>query len=66
VEIINFGREIFRPDEKAWIDVDYLSAFTVWFEEIPQISISVIISGCREEGVQILLEIPTLVYKSFF
>jgi hypothetical protein len=53
VEIINFGREIFRPDEKAWIDVDYLSAFTVWFEEIPQISISVIIAGCREEGVSI-------------
>lgn len=53
VEIINFGRHIFRPDEKGWLDVDYLSTFVVWVEEIPQISISVIIAACREEGVSV-------------
>lgn len=53
VEILNFGREIFQPDEEGWIDVDYLSTVVVWFEEIPQIAISVIIAACREEGVSI-------------
>lgn len=53
VEILNFGREIFQPDEEGWIDVDYLSTVVVWIEEIPQISISVIIAACREEGVSI-------------
>lgn len=48
-EIINLWWEIFRDD--PWIDVDLLSAITVWIEDVPQITINVVIVACREEAI---------------
>ena len=48
-EIINLWWEIFRHD--PWIDIDLLSAITVWIEDIPQITINVFIAACREEAI---------------
>lgn len=48
-EIINLWWEIFRND--PWIDVDLLSAITVWIEDVPQIIINVAIVACREEAI---------------
>ena len=53
LEVILVGREIFQPDEGSWIDIDYVSTVTVWIEEVPQITLSVIIASCREEAVSI-------------
>lgn len=53
LEVILVGREIFKPDKGSWIDIDYVSTVTVWIEEVPQITISVIIASCREEAVSI-------------
>ena len=53
LEVNLVGKEIFHPDEMTWIDVDYVSTVTVWIEEVPQITISVIIASCREEAVSI-------------
>ena len=53
LEVILVGREIFRPDKASWIDIDYISTVTVWIEEVPQITISVIIASCHEEAVSI-------------
>lgn len=53
LEVILVGREIFKPDKGSWIDIDYISAVTVWIEEVPQITISVIIASCREEAISI-------------
>lgn len=48
-EVVNLWREIFRND--PWIDVDLLSAVTVWIEDVPQITINVVIAACREEAI---------------
>jgi hypothetical protein len=53
LEVSLVGKQIFQPDDMAWIDVDYVSAVTVWIEEMPQITISVIIASCREDAVSI-------------
>ena len=53
LELICGGREIFQPDKASWIDIEFVSTFTVWIEEIPQITVSVLIASCREEVVSI-------------
>ena len=53
LEVSLVGKQIFQPDDMAWVDVDYVSAVTVWIEEMPQITISVIIASCREDAVSI-------------
>lgn len=53
LELVFLGREIFTPDKKPWLDIDYLSAIVIWAEEVPQITLSVIIASCREEGISI-------------
>ncbi len=53
LEVSLVGKQIFQPDDMAWVDVDYVSAVTVWIEEVPQITISVIIASCHEEAVSI-------------
>ena len=53
LEVILGGLEIFQHDEWSWIDIDCVSTVTVWIEEVPQITLSVIIASCREEAVSI-------------
>lgn len=48
-EIINLWWEVFRND--PWLDVDFLSAITIWIEDVPQITINVLIVACREEAI---------------
>lgn len=48
-EITNLWWEIFRNN--PWMDVDLLSAITIWIEDVPQITINVIIVACREEAI---------------
>jgi hypothetical protein len=50
-EIINFGRDIFRGN--PWMDMDLASTLVIWFEDIPQITISLVILACREEAISI-------------
>lgn len=48
-EIVNLWWEVFRNN--PWLDVDLLSAITVWIEDVPQIIINVAIVACREEAI---------------
>ncbi|XP_053375524.1 uncharacterized protein LOC128547303 [Mercenaria mercenaria] len=48
-EIVNLWWDVFRND--PWLDADLLSAITVWIEDVPQITINVVIVACREEAI---------------
>ncbi|XP_052819711.1 uncharacterized protein LOC128245551 [Mya arenaria] len=48
-EISNYGWEIFRSN--PWVDVDLLMAIIIWIEDVPQITINVLIVACREEAI---------------
>ncbi|KAH3716917.1 uncharacterized protein LOC127855117 [Dreissena polymorpha] len=48
-EISNLWWDIFRRN--PWVNVDLLSAITIWIEDVPQIAISVVIIACREEAI---------------
>ncbi|XP_061162713.1 uncharacterized protein LOC133171938 [Saccostrea echinata] len=50
-EIINFGKDIFSG--VPWVDMDIASAVVIWFEDIPQITISLVILACREEAISV-------------
>ncbi|XP_011435497.3 uncharacterized protein [Magallana gigas] len=50
-EIINFGKDIFSGN--PWLDMDIASAIVIWFEDIPQITISLVILACREEPISV-------------
>ncbi|XP_048757065.1 uncharacterized protein LOC125667559 [Ostrea edulis] len=50
-EIVNFGRDIFRRN--PWLDMDLASTLVIWLEDIPQITISLVILACREEAISI-------------
>lgn len=50
-EIINFGMDIFRGN--PWLEMDLASAIVIWFEDIPQITISLVILACREEAISV-------------
>lgn len=48
-ELLNITRHICSG--KPWVDLDLDSAFVVWLEEIPTISVNVAISLCRSEPI---------------
>ncbi|XP_045170841.2 uncharacterized protein LOC123533264 [Mercenaria mercenaria] len=49
IEIINLSLEIFRGN--PWFDLELLSAVIIWIEDVPQITINVVIIACREEAI---------------
>ncbi|XP_052819615.1 uncharacterized protein LOC128245474 isoform X2 [Mya arenaria] len=48
-EMSNYWWEIFRSN--PWVDVDLLMAIIIWIEDVPQITINVLIVACREEAI---------------
>nr|KAG5713295.1 hypothetical protein BaRGS_007822 [Batillaria attramentaria] len=50
-EAVNLWRDVFRGN--PYLDVDLVSAITIWAEDLPQIAINVYISHCREDPISI-------------
>ncbi|XP_076453351.1 uncharacterized protein LOC143288600 [Babylonia areolata] len=50
-EGVNLWWEVFRED--PWLDVDLVSAVTIWVEDLPQIAINVYIAYCREDPISV-------------
>ncbi|KAK7506154.1 hypothetical protein BaRGS_00002876 [Batillaria attramentaria] len=48
-EALNLWRDVFRGN--AFVDVDLVSAITIWLEDLPQIAINVYIVWCREDPI---------------
>ena len=52
-EIVNLAVELCSKSGKPWLNVDLVAALTLWLEDIPQITINVVIAWCREDPISI-------------
>ena len=65
LEGINLWWGMFRGN--PWLDTDFVSAVTIWIEDLPQISINVYLAHCREDpssGFQLFKASVVLIGKN--